>query len=44
MNLAIEDLHILKNEFEDDFTTFFTELIEFTSKKIKEINQSNQSL
>ena len=44
MNLAIEDLHILKNEFENDFRVFFRELIEFTTTKIKEINQSNQSL
>jgi acyl carrier protein phosphodiesterase len=39
MNLAIEDLQILKNEFEDDFTLFFEELREFTTKKIKEFNQ-----
>jgi len=44
MNLAIEDLHILKNEFEEDFTAFFKELTAFTTKKIKEINQSNPSL
>jgi acyl carrier protein phosphodiesterase len=39
MNLAIEDLKILKKEFEDDFTLFFEELREFTTKKIKEFNQ-----
>lgn len=39
MNLAIEDLKILKKEFEDDFTLFFEELREFTTKKIKEFNK-----
>ena len=42
MNLAIEDLKILKNEFEEDFTIFFKDLKEFTTKKLKELNQSHQ--
>jgi acyl carrier protein phosphodiesterase len=42
MNLAIEDLKILKNEFEEDFTIFFKDLKEFTTKKLKEFNQSHQ--
>ncbi|ARV07996.1 ACP phosphodiesterase [Polaribacter sp. SA4-10] len=37
MNLAIEDLKILKNEFNEDFTLFFKDLQEFTHQKLKEI-------
>ncbi len=33
MNLAIEDLHLFYNEFENDFFLFFEELIQFTKKK-----------
>ena len=38
MNLAIEDLKNLKSEFEEDFTTFFKDLIEFTEQKLKELD------
>jgi len=37
MNLAIEDLKILNNEFNEDFTLFFKDLQEFTHQKLKEI-------
>lgn len=37
MNLAIEDLKELKPEFEEDFTAFFKDLIEFTKSKLKEL-------
>ena len=33
MDLAIEDLKIHYSEFEEDFTAFFQELVEFTTKK-----------
>ena len=38
MNLAIEDLTDLEQEFEEDFTVFFKDLQEFTNQKLKEIN------
>jgi len=38
MNLAIEDLTILHQEFEDDFTIFFKDLQNFTVQKLQEIN------
>ncbi|MCI2229621.1 acyl carrier protein phosphodiesterase [Polaribacter sp. MSW13] len=41
MNLAIEDLKNLKNEFEEDFTIFFEDLRNFSNQKILEISQSN---
>lgn len=37
MNLAIEDLHDLENELEEDFTLFFKDLIAHTNQKLKEI-------
>lgn len=37
MNLAIEDLKELKPKFENDFTIFFQDLIEFTNRKLKEL-------
>ncbi len=37
MNLAIEDLKILKNELQEDFTLFFEDLIAFTNQKLKEL-------
>lgn len=40
MNLAIEDLNLLEIEFEEDFTTFFSELIHFSNQKIAEIKNS----
>ena len=40
MNLAIEDLKLLKNEFEEDFTVFFEDLRNFSNQKILEISQS----
>jgi len=38
MNLAIEDLNILHQEFEKDFTVFFKDLQNFTITKLQEIN------
>ena len=38
MNLAIEDLTILHQEFENDFTIFFKDLQNFTVQKLQEIN------
>lgn len=37
MNLAIEDLEILQDELEEDFTIFFKDLHAFTKIKLKEI-------
>lgn len=37
MNLAIEDLTLLEKELEEDFTTFFLDLIKFSNQKLKEI-------
>ncbi|WP_422894381.1 acyl carrier protein phosphodiesterase [Polaribacter marinaquae] len=37
MNLAIEDLEVLENELQEDFTAFFQDLIAFTNIKLKEI-------
>ena len=37
MHLAIEDLIINYSSFENDFTAFFEQLINFTNKKIKEL-------
>ena len=38
MNLAINELQEYYTEFESEFTLFFEELIEFSDKKLKEIN------
>ena len=38
MNLAIEDLRNLENEFEEDFNIFFKDLQEHIQHKLKEIN------
>lgn len=38
MNLAIEDLQLLNKELEEDFTTFFEDLRNFSNQKLKEIN------
>lgn len=38
MDLAIEDLQLHYTEFENDFTTFFQELTNFTEEKLKELN------
>lgn len=37
MNLAINELQEFYNDFEDEFTKFFDELILFSAKKLKEI-------
>ncbi|MEN8703533.1 MAG: ACP phosphodiesterase [Polaribacter sp.] len=37
MNLAIEDLEILQEKLEEDFTLFFKDLYAFTKIKLKEI-------
>lgn len=37
MNLAIEDLRLLEDELQEDFTLFFKDLIEHTNKKFKEL-------
>jgi acyl carrier protein phosphodiesterase len=37
MNLAIEDLRNLENEFQEDFTLFFKDLQEHISLKLKEL-------
>ncbi len=37
MNLAIEDLNIYEKELEEDFNTFFLDLIHFSKNKLKEI-------
>jgi len=39
MNLAINELQEFYNEFEDEFTCFFNELINFSSQKLKEIEK-----
>lgn len=38
MHLATEDLQLHYQEFEQDFTSFFTELQEFSQQKIKHLN------
>jgi acyl carrier protein phosphodiesterase len=35
MNLAIEDLQILEQELQEDFTEFFKDLIKFTNLKLQ---------
>ena len=43
MNLAIEDLHELDKEFQEDFHDFFEDLRTFSHQKLKEIlNKENQ--
>ncbi|WP_449432392.1 acyl carrier protein phosphodiesterase [Polaribacter sejongensis] len=37
MNLAIEDLLLLEDELQEDFTLFFKDLIEHTNQKFKEL-------
>jgi acyl carrier protein phosphodiesterase len=37
MNLAIEDLHNLETELQEDFTVFFKDLIAYTNQKTKEL-------
>jgi acyl carrier protein phosphodiesterase len=37
MNLAIEDLQLHYSEFEEDFTLFFDELIEYSNQKTKKL-------
>ncbi len=37
MNLAIEDLDLLEDELQEDFTLFFKDLIEHTNQKFKEL-------
>ena len=37
MNLAIEDLRLLEDELQDDFTLFFKDLIAHTNQKFKEL-------
>jgi acyl carrier protein phosphodiesterase len=41
MDLAIEDLQVHYTEFENDFTAFFKELINFTEEKLKVLNLLN---
>ena len=38
MNLAIDDLRVLENEFEEDFTIFFKELIVFVNELVNSNN------
>ncbi len=38
MNLAISDLRVLENEFEEDFTIFFKELIVFVNELVNSNN------
>ena len=38
MHLALEDLINLESDLEEDFTTFFTELIQFSKQKLIEIS------
>jgi acyl carrier protein phosphodiesterase len=40
MNLAIEDLHQLEQELEQDFIVFFKDLILHTNQKLKEIKRN----
>jgi acyl carrier protein phosphodiesterase len=40
MNLAIEDLHQLEQELEQDFIVFFKDLILHTNQKLKEIKST----
>ncbi|MDG2194024.1 MAG: acyl carrier protein phosphodiesterase [Polaribacter sp.] len=40
MNMAIEDLKDLHQEFENDFTLFFKDLCIFSDRKLKEIQES----
>ncbi len=40
MNLAIEDLHQLEQELEQDFAVFFKDLIRHTNQKSKEIKST----
>ena len=40
MNLAIEDLNLFHQEFENDFTAFFEDLRNFSNQKLKEITHS----
>ena len=40
MNLAIEDLHQLEKELEQDFMVFFKDLILHTNEKLKEIKST----
>ncbi|MFQ3297012.1 MAG: acyl carrier protein phosphodiesterase [Patiriisocius sp.] len=40
MNLAIEDLHQLEQELEQDFAVFFKDLIRHTNQKLKEIKST----
>ncbi|WP_231494739.1 ACP phosphodiesterase [Polaribacter sp. Hel_I_88] len=35
MNLAIEDLSLLEAELQEDFTSFFQDLLDFTNQKLK---------
>jgi acyl carrier protein phosphodiesterase len=39
MNEATKELKKFYNEFEEEFTSFFKELINFSNQKLKEINQ-----
>ncbi|MDT0689778.1 acyl carrier protein phosphodiesterase [Salegentibacter sp. F188] len=41
MDLAVEELEMFYDEFQDEFTEFFADLINFSSEKIKELNQAN---
>ena len=43
MDLAIEDLEILHNEFEEDFTIFFEDLRNFSNQKLKEIQNTTHT-
>lgn len=38
MNLAVNELEEFYDEFENEFTLFFTELIEFSKQKLNELN------
>lgn len=40
MNLAIEDLNILEAELEEDFTSFFKDLIDFSEQQLKDLKTS----
>ena len=43
MDLAIEDLESLEDEFEQDFMLFFKDLCIFSSEKLKQIAQTKTS-
>ena len=43
MNLAIEDLRLLEDELQEDFTLFFKDLIAHTNQKFKELTSASNT-